>query len=198
MLEQEPKKVKLKQQPKAVPSHLAAILALKQSQSIQEPVTKATEPALNSFSKAVDTYSSLRPKDTLEPDSDRSLIRVGWTKQGNLVLDFDDGAKLVSKPVPVKHEQSSTVVVGSTGSGSNAVKQAFETVSKNLAAVDYQFVYTDETLTSLVYANGIIKTLHYTDDELTSIELSGNTPLGITLTKTLTYQDGNLSEATYS
>ena len=35
MLEQEPKKVKLKQQPKAVPSHLAAILALKQSQAVQ-------------------------------------------------------------------------------------------------------------------------------------------------------------------
>lgn len=74
----------------------------------------------------------------------------------------------------------------------------FERVSKNLASVDFVLGYTSSTLSTLTYANGIIKTLNRTDGRLTSIVLSGTTPDGIDLTKTLTYTSGNLSAVVYT
>lgn len=207
MLEQvQPVKVKLKKQ-KQVPSHLAAILALKQQQSEtkhsnveppEEPLEKALEHGLNGNTVDNAIHPMFRPKDTLEPDSERSLVKVGWTKQGNLVLSFDTGEKLISSPVPVENKYSSSVVVGGGSSPQDLIKNSFETVSKNLSSADCQYVYTAGLLTSLIYSNGVTKTLTYQDGVLTEISLSGNTPTGITLTKTLTYLDGNLSQSTYS
>ena len=53
-------------------------------------------------------------------------------------------------------------------------------------------------MTSIVYANGITKTFAYGSDGLASITLSGSTPGGIDLVKTLVYSSGKLTGITYS
>jgi hypothetical protein len=85
-----------------------------------------------------------------------------------------------------------------TGGGGGGIGDSFETVSKNLSAVDASFAYTGDVLTTITYTGGIIKTLNYTGDNLTSVVLSGSTPGGIDLTKTLSYTGDNLTAITYS
>jgi hypothetical protein len=77
----------------------------------------------------------------------------------------------------------------------------FETVSKNLASNPYALNYTMGVLTSIVYTVGagtITKTLGYASGKLVSIVLSGDTPAGIQLTKTLTYTGDALTGVAYS
>ncbi|MFN7185482.1 MAG: hypothetical protein ACK5VE_03815 [Alphaproteobacteria bacterium] len=57
--------------------------------------------------------------------------------------------------------------------------------------------YTGDDLTQITYGP-ITKTLAYGVDGLASITLSGSTPGGIDLVKTLTYSAGNLTGVTYS
>lgn len=76
---------------------------------------------------------------------------------------------------------------------------SFETVSLNLNALDSTLNYDGSgNISSIVYSNGITKTLNYTDGNVTSIVLSGTTPGGIELTKTLTYTDGDVTGITYT
>ena len=82
--------------------------------------------------------------------------------------------------------------------GGGGIAVSFETVSKNLSAIDATLNYTGDDLTSIVYTNGITKTLNYTSGNLTSIVLSGSTPGGIDLTKTLSYTGDNLTGISYS
>jgi hypothetical protein len=81
-----------------------------------------------------------------------------------------------------------------TGGGASS----FETVAKNLSAVDATLTYSGGNLSTVVYASGITKTLNYTGDDLTSVVLSGSTPGGIELTKTLSYTGDDLTGITYS
>jgi hypothetical protein len=76
--------------------------------------------------------------------------------------------------------------------------ETFETVSKNLKGNQANFFYTWDKLTSIVYSNGITKTLNYTGDKLTSIVLSWTTPSWINLTKTLNYTWDTLAWYSYS
>ena len=46
--------------------------------------------------------------------------------------------------------------------------------------------------------NGITKTFAYGVDGLSTVTLSGSTPGGIALVKTLTYVSGNLDSITYT
>ena len=86
-------------------------------------------------------------------------------------------------------------IVSATG----GTADTFETVSKNLDATDATLEYdVSGNLTSIEYANGIVKTLNYTGDNLTSVVLSGSTPSGIELTKTLSYTGDNLTSVAYS
>jgi YD repeat-containing protein len=76
---------------------------------------------------------------------------------------------------------------------------SFETVNKNLSAVDGTLAYDGSNrLTSVTYTSGVVKTLAYTGDDLTSVTLSGSTPSGIDLVKTLSYTDGSLTGISYS
>jgi YD repeat-containing protein len=77
---------------------------------------------------------------------------------------------------------------------------AFETVSKNLRSADGVINFTGDLLTSIVYADGITKTLNYDGSGLlTSVVLSGSTPVDIALTKTFTWDASDLPTAfTYS
>ena len=85
------------------------------------------------------------------------------------------------------------------GGGSGA-QDTFETVSKNQAAFDFTLAYEGGLLKTITYTNGVIKTLNYNANELlTSIVLSGATPSGIALIKTLEYDaQANLISVTYS
>jgi hypothetical protein len=79
------------------------------------------------------------------------------------------------------------------------VEHSFETIAKNLKAKDATLSYTSGDLETVEYSNGIIKTLAYNSGgDLETITLSGSTPLGINLVKTLGYTDGNLSTITFS
>lgn len=82
--------------------------------------------------------------------------------------------------------------------GGSGVAASFETVSKNLDASNATLAYTSGDLTSITYANGIVKTLGYSGGNLTTVVLSGATPGGIDLTKTLSYTSGDLTGVSYS
>lgn len=87
------------------------------------------------------------------------------------------------------------------GGGGGTLGDSFETVSKNLSAYPFTLNYTGAELTSIVYDTGagnITKTFGYTLGVLTTITLSGATPSGIDLVKTLLYSGGQLTGATYS
>lgn len=88
------------------------------------------------------------------------------------------------------------VIIDVTG----GISDSFETVSKNLQSYDYTINYNGSgDVSSIVYSAGITKTFNYTSGDVTSIVLSGSTPSGIDLTKSLTYDlDGNVEEITYS
>lgn len=90
---------------------------------------------------------------------------------------------------------------GATGATGTSYQEEFETVSKNLKSWNASFSYTGDQLTSISYTDGVdtvIKTFNYTGSQLTSIVLSGDTPSGINLTKTLGYTLGKLTTITYS
>ncbi|OQB08077.1 MAG: hypothetical protein BWY21_01465 [Parcubacteria group bacterium ADurb.Bin216] len=84
----------------------------------------------------------------------------------------------------------------------NALGEEFETVSKNLKSYPYVLTYGVDGIDTIVYNLGgglsITKTFNYTLGILTSIVLSGDTPLGIELTKTLIYTGVDLTSVTYS
>ena len=86
-------------------------------------------------------------------------------------------------------------------SGSSSAINTFETVSKNLESYPYELNYTGDQLTSIVYTTPdgtITKTLSYSGSQLITITLSGNTPSGIYLVKTLTYTGDVLTSISYS
>jgi YD repeat-containing protein len=76
----------------------------------------------------------------------------------------------------------------------------FETVSKNLNALDAEYFYTGENLTSVNYNNGqVLKTLAYDgNDNLTSVTLAGTFTFS-KIKKNFVYDSaGNLMEHFYS
>jgi hypothetical protein len=81
-----------------------------------------------------------------------------------------------------------------------AIGDSFETVSKNIKSFNFTMAYNGVgKLSTLTYTNGIIKTLSYNGSgQLSTVVLSGSTPSGIELTKTLTYTSGKLDGITYA
>lgn len=84
---------------------------------------------------------------------------------------------------------------GPPGPPGPAAPETFETISKNLDASNATLVYTGDTLTSVIYANGITKTFTEGPDGLASVRLTG---AGVDLTKTFNYTSGQLVGVTYS
>jgi hypothetical protein len=78
----------------------------------------------------------------------------------------------------------------------------FETVSKNLRNYPYALVYGIDGVSTITYDLGgglsIVKTFNYVLGVLTTIVLSGDTPSGIELTKTLSYTGADLTSVAYS
>jgi hypothetical protein len=99
--------------------------------------------------------------------------------------------------------QGETGATGPQGPQGEPWQETFETVSKNLKAKPYALNYESGRLTSIVYntapAEYITKTLDYNEDgTLNTITLSGDTPSGIELVKTLEYTAGVLTAVSYS
>jgi len=110
--------------------------------------------------------------------------------------DFGGVSKVTGLPAPSNASDAATkAYVDGLAGGSAAT---FETVSKNLAASGSTLNYTGDELTSITYASGIIKTFAYGVNGLETITLSGATPGGIDLVKTLSYVSGNLTSIAYS
>ena len=81
------------------------------------------------------------------------------------------------------------------------VAVTYETVSKNLKSWDATFAYSLGVLDTITYTDGvdsIVKTFGYTLGVLTTITLSGDTPGGIDLVKTLTYSGADLATVGYA
>lgn len=112
-------------------------------------------------------------------------------------LDFQSAARVTNLPAPSGAQDAATkgYVDGLLG----AAASSFETVSKNLSASGATLDYVDGALETITYANGIIKTLAYdVDGNLVTVTLSGATPDGIQLVKTLSYTSGELTGVSYS
>lgn len=97
-------------------------------------------------------------------------------------------------------------IIGYTGSqgpsGSSSSENTFEAVSKNIKSYSSILNYIGDSISSIVYdldnSNYITKTFAYTPDGLvSSIVLSGSTPMGIDLTKQLNYSGNTLIGVTY-
>lgn len=99
------------------------------------------------------------------------------------------------------HKNSQWVNVAVSSQLVDALFPSFETVNKNLKSYNSTLGYQSGVLKTITYtfgANSIVKTFNYTDGKLTSVVLSGDTPSGITLTKTLTYTGSDLTGVAYS
>lgn len=101
-----------------------------------------------------------------------------------------------------KADSSHTHVIGDiTGLSAalgSALLKTYETVSKNLDASNATLAYSGSDLSTITYANGIVKTFGYSGGNLVTVTLSGATPSGITLVKTLSYTGTNLTGVAYS
>ena len=131
------------------------------------------------------------------------VLWVSTTTAGQLTnVEPTNGLNMPVAFVVTDHHVNGEIMVRVTPIDENHfVSQTFETVSKNLKASDATFNYNGSgDLTSIVYANGITKTLGYNSGgDLITVTLSGATPSGIDLVKTLGYTSGgDLSSLTYS
>lgn len=76
-----------------VPSHLAAIL----KQRLAEPSRPFPEPVV----RKEPIKQVFLGKSALTSDPDRSLVSAKWDAAARLVLQFDDGQKIITDPVPI-------------------------------------------------------------------------------------------------
>jgi hypothetical protein len=141
----------------------------------------------------------------------RRLLALEAGGGGGGPVDIDDvtglTAALAGKQATLVSATNIKTVNGSSllGSGNLVVSggggglaETFETVSKNLPAAGAAVAYSGGEISTISYSNGIVKTFSYGPDGLSTVVLSGLTPGGIDLTKTLTYSAGQLSGFTYS
>ena len=153
---------------------------------LPDPTTRVNETIQVKTSQGIWPFT-LRPAGLYYSDG-VTWIRLGLTAS-EIQTQINAHSSRTDNPHLVTPEQIS------------AVREEYETISKNLRSWDAAFNYTSGDLTSIVYTQGtetITKTFNYTTGTLTSIVLSGDTPTGINLTKTFTYTSGNLTGITFS
>lgn len=136
-----------------------------------------------------------------------SVVDAYFAADNSLVLVLSNGEEIdAGAPYGLGDSVSGNVnVLTQTGESKETlaetfIKNAFETVSKNLRSADGVINFTGDLLTSIDYADGITKTLNYNGSGLlTSVVLSGSTPVDIKLTKTFTWDASDLPTSfTYS
>jgi hypothetical protein len=126
------------------------------------------------------------------------------TYLGNSSIPLTPDEELILADLVALGAPGQVPAVNASGTGLEYIdisgsSNTFETVSANLSAYDYTINYNGSgDVSSIVYSNGVTKTLNYTSGNVTSIVLSGSTPSNISLTKTLTYTSGDVTGITYS
>lgn len=113
----------------------------------------------------------------------------GWTR-GVKTLTGGTG-------VTVDNTDPHNPIVSATSSS----VETFESVLRNLKSYQADYTYSNGKITSVLYtigAESITETVNYSGDTITSIVLSGDTPSGISLTKSFNYTGTNISSFTYS
>jgi hypothetical protein len=134
-------------------------------------------------------------KSLTKEDIDRIANGLNKTKKENFLFANSGVNEVVAGDgITIDNSNPQHPIISSSGSS----QSSFETVSSNLSAYDYTINYNGSgDVSSIVYSNGVTKTLNYTADDVTSIVLSGSTPSGIELTKTLTYTSGDVTSISY-
>jgi hypothetical protein len=135
-----------------------------------------------------------------------TYVRYHPTIPNALVASDTSKAEIIGvlKASSTNNSLATVELLGATGANNatEGIEEAFETVARNLNSFPYTFSYNNDELSSITYTTGagmsVVKTFNYTDGVLTSIVLSGNTPNGIALTKTFTYEGDSLTGVTYS
>lgn len=112
---------------------------------------------------------------------------------------LEDRIETVEKKLEKKEATGPAKFIGGLSYGAvqqiaSDVMTTFESVSKNMKS----FAAISSTETSITYANGITKTIDDSDPNSIVITLSGDTPGGIPLVKTITFSGNNLPTHTYS
>lgn len=138
----------------------------------------------------------------------KSIVDVYFAADGNLVCVLSDGTEIdAGIPMGLDGPSGGNTLVSNWAGYSTEelakvfLKHTFETINKNLPASDATLDYgVGGDLATVTYANGVVKTLTYNGaGDLTTVVLSGVTPEGIMLTKTLGYDvGGNLVSVSYS
>ena len=133
--------------------------------------------------------------------SDTSMAGTGTNKKitvGDLLGDYTTSADLQTALVP----GTGIKINGATsGLSVSLLEESFESIAKNIKSYPFANTFTDGLLTSVVYtlpSGTITKTVNYASGRVSSIVLSGATPIGIDLTKTINYSDGVVSSVSYS
>lgn len=91
---------------------------------------ESTEPVKTPIN-ASQQYSKFIKKNTLSPDSERSLISASWTDDARLVLEFDDGEKITTDAAPVA-EVIQNIAVGVNQSAT--LPEQYEHIQFNTAS----------------------------------------------------------------
>jgi len=129
------------------------------------------------------------------------VLWISTTTPGALTnVEPSNGLKMPVAFVVASAANTGTLMVRITPINEAAfVEHSFETIARNLKARDATLSYSSGNLETIEYANGVTKTLAYDNGSLTTITLSGNTPAGIALNKTLSYNGaGDLIGISYS
>ncbi len=135
-------------------------------------------------------------------DGASNLTVAAALTNGQLLIGNTGNAPSLAQPTS---SDGSITITGGSGTLDLVVGNAggvvsFETVNQNLKAYNATVTYNpDGTMATMVFAvPGITRTFSYSLGLLTSIVLSGNTPPGIALTKTMGYTGSNVTSITYS
>ena len=157
---------------------------------IQLTAGASASAATTRFASAVIADADL----TITPSTSRALstngqfsIEMTSNTAGNLVYRGSDGT---------------TRRAGIPFGNRSLVAESFETVSQALSALPRTINYSSGRVSSVVYTlpdtSTITKTINYSGDVISSIVLSGATPAGIQLTKTITRTAGVITGVSYS
>lgn len=135
-------------------------------------------------------------KSLSQEDIERISKGLNKTKKENFLFANSGVNEIIAGDgVTIDNSNPQHPIISSSGSS----QSSFETVSSNQSAYDYEINYNGSgDVSSIVYSNGVTKTLNYTSGDVTSIVLSGSTPNGIELTKTLSYTSGDITSINYT
>ena len=122
--------------------------------------------------------------------------------QGDVGPQGDTGLQGIQGIQGIQGEQGPQGVQGEQGPQGESWAETFETVAQGLKSYAYSIGRFDGSVSTIVYDLGsglsITKTLGRVGGVLTTITLSGDTPAGIDLVKTLARDvDGNVIGASY-